>query len=163
MPLYRYLVGVCLPQTQQSGQKSTAKIRPKEHDTYPQNVSPPHRTNIVKATFKHIASKNADYNAAEAYLLYVHNEFTNKPTRDDQGAAHAPPQRCAAEESIREKKALKFTYSITTGPTPCGRICRYIRHVLLKDPAGKPLELELFPPSSQKRCAVCLIIQNGAQ
>ena len=34
-------------------------------------------------------------------------------------------------------------------------ICRYFRHVLLKDPAGKPLELELFPPGSQKRCAVC--------
>lgn len=34
-------------------------------------------------------------------------------------------------------------------------ICRYFRHVLLKDPAGRPLELELFPPGSQKRCAVC--------
>ena len=34
-------------------------------------------------------------------------------------------------------------------------ICRYFRHVLLNDPAGRPLELELFPPGSQKRCAVC--------
>ena len=37
------------------------------------------------ATFKHIASKNADYGAAEAYLLYAHDEFTSKPIRDDQG------------------------------------------------------------------------------
>ena len=37
------------------------------------------------ATFKHIASKNVDYGAAEAYLLYAHDEFTNKPIRDDQG------------------------------------------------------------------------------
>lgn len=37
------------------------------------------------ATFKHIASKNADYGAAEAYLLYAHDEFTNKPIRDEQG------------------------------------------------------------------------------
>lgn len=37
------------------------------------------------ATFKHITSKNADYGAAEAYLLYAHDEFTNKPIRDEQG------------------------------------------------------------------------------
>ena len=37
------------------------------------------------ATFKHIASKNADYGATEAYLLYAHDEFTNKPIRDEQG------------------------------------------------------------------------------
>lgn len=37
------------------------------------------------ATFKHIASKNADYSTAEAYLLYAHDEFTNKPIRDEQG------------------------------------------------------------------------------
>ena len=104
MLLYKYLVGVCLPQTQQSGQKSTAKIRPKEHDTYPKNVSPPHRTNIVKATFKHIASKNADYNAAEAYLLYVHNEFTNKPTRDDQGAARAPGSAAQRKKASERKR-----------------------------------------------------------
>ncbi len=74
-----------------------------------------------------------------------------------------PGQRCAVEEIIREKKALKFHVLHYCGANPRGRICRYIRHVLLKGPAGKPLELELFPPSSQKRCAVCLIIQNGAQ
>ncbi len=31
------------------------------------------------ATFKHIASKNADYGAAERYLLFEHDEFTGKP------------------------------------------------------------------------------------
>ncbi len=34
---------------------------------------------------KHIASKNADYGAAEKYLLYQHDEFTNKPILDEQG------------------------------------------------------------------------------
>ena len=35
------------------------------------------------ATFKHISSKNADYGAAEAYLTFEHDEFTMKPTLDE--------------------------------------------------------------------------------
>ncbi len=37
------------------------------------------------AIIKHIASKNADYGAAEKYLMYQHDEFTNKPILDENG------------------------------------------------------------------------------
>ena len=37
------------------------------------------------ATFKHISSKNADYGAAEHYLTFEHDEFTMKPTLDENG------------------------------------------------------------------------------
>ena len=37
------------------------------------------------ATFKHLSSKNADYGAAEKYLLFEHDEFTNKPVLDESG------------------------------------------------------------------------------
>ena len=37
------------------------------------------------ATFKHISSKNANYGAAEAYLTFEHDEFTMKPTLDENG------------------------------------------------------------------------------
>ena len=37
------------------------------------------------ATFKHISSKNADYGAAEQYLNFEHDEFTMKPTLDENG------------------------------------------------------------------------------
>ena len=35
------------------------------------------------ATFKHISSKNADYGAAEKYLTFAHDEFSMKPTLDE--------------------------------------------------------------------------------
>ena len=35
------------------------------------------------ATLKHINSKNADYGAAEQYLLFEHDEFTMKPVLDE--------------------------------------------------------------------------------
>ncbi len=37
------------------------------------------------ATFKHISSKNADYGAAEKYLIFAHDEFSMKPTLDENG------------------------------------------------------------------------------
>jgi len=37
------------------------------------------------ATLKHIASKNSDYTAIEAYLVYQHDEFTGKQLLDEQG------------------------------------------------------------------------------
>ena len=37
------------------------------------------------ATLKHINSKNADYGAAEQYLLFEHDEFTMKATLDENG------------------------------------------------------------------------------
>ena len=37
------------------------------------------------ATLKHINSKNADYGAAEHYLLFEHDEFTMKPVLDETG------------------------------------------------------------------------------
>lgn len=37
------------------------------------------------ATFKHISSKNTNYGDAEKYLTFEHDEFTMKPTLDEQG------------------------------------------------------------------------------
>ena len=37
------------------------------------------------ATFKHISSKNANYGDAEKYLTFEHDEFTMKPSLDEQG------------------------------------------------------------------------------
>ena len=37
------------------------------------------------AVIKHIASKNADYGESERYLLFQHNEYTQKPILDDKG------------------------------------------------------------------------------
>ena len=37
------------------------------------------------ATLKHIASKNSDYTAIEAYLVYQHDEFSGKVILDKQG------------------------------------------------------------------------------
>ena len=37
------------------------------------------------ATLKHIASKNSDYTAIEAYLVYQHDAFTGKQLLDQQG------------------------------------------------------------------------------
>ena len=37
------------------------------------------------AVIKHIASKNADYGEAERYLIFQHNEYTQKPILDDEG------------------------------------------------------------------------------
>ena len=37
------------------------------------------------ATFKHISSKNANYGDAEKYLTFAHDEFSMKPTLDENG------------------------------------------------------------------------------
>ena len=37
------------------------------------------------AVIKHIANKNADYGEAERYLIFQHNEYTQKPILDDEG------------------------------------------------------------------------------
>ena len=37
------------------------------------------------ATLKHISSKNSDYTAIEAYLVYQHDAFTGKQLLDEHG------------------------------------------------------------------------------
>ena len=37
------------------------------------------------AVIKHIASKNADYGESERYIIFQHNEYTQKPILDDEG------------------------------------------------------------------------------
>ena len=37
------------------------------------------------ATLKHISSKNSDYTAIEAYLIYQHDAFTGKQLLDEHG------------------------------------------------------------------------------
>jgi hypothetical protein len=41
------------------------------------------KTNM--AILKHIASKNADYGKAERYLIFQHDEYTQKPILDENG------------------------------------------------------------------------------
>ena len=48
---------------------------------------------MLLATFKHLSSKNADYGAAEKYLLFEHDEFTNKPVLDERGRL-IPRENC---------------------------------------------------------------------
>ena len=48
---------------------------------------------MLLATFKHISSKNSDYGAAEKYLLFEHDEFTNKPVLDERGRL-IPRENC---------------------------------------------------------------------
>ena len=45
------------------------------------------------ATFKHLSSKNADYGAAEKYLLFEHGELLNKPVLDENGRL-IPRENC---------------------------------------------------------------------
>lgn len=40
---------------------------------------------IFVAVIKHIASKNADYGESERYLIFQHNEYTQKPVLDESG------------------------------------------------------------------------------
>lgn len=40
---------------------------------------------IFVAVIKHIASKNADYGESERYLIFQHNEYTQKPILDENG------------------------------------------------------------------------------
>ena len=37
------------------------------------------------AILKHIASKNADYGETERYLIFQHDEYTQKPILDENG------------------------------------------------------------------------------
>ena len=37
------------------------------------------------AVIKHIASKNSDYGESERYLIFQHNEYTQKPILDKEG------------------------------------------------------------------------------
>ena len=37
------------------------------------------------AILKHIASKNADYGEIQRYLMFEHDEYTNKPIFDENG------------------------------------------------------------------------------
>ena len=45
------------------------------------------------ATFKHLSSKNSDYGATEKYLLFEHDELSNKPVLDENGRL-IPRENC---------------------------------------------------------------------
>ena len=40
---------------------------------------------IFVAVIKHIANKNSDYGESERYLIFQHNEYTQKPVLDENG------------------------------------------------------------------------------
>ena len=56
------------------------------------------------ATLKHINSKNADYGAAEQYLLFEHDEFTMKPVLDETGRL-IPREYISSLKKIRYKRS----------------------------------------------------------
>ena len=55
------------------------------------------------ATLKHLGSKNADYGAAEQYLLFEHDEFTMKPVLDENG-------RLIPREDYRLSTPVSYTH-----------------------------------------------------
>ena len=73
------------------------------------------------ATLKHISSKNSDYSAIEAYLIYQHDAFTGKQLLDEQG-----------------KPKLRESYILDT----------LVRRFLVCNglPAGKPKVQQEQPP-----------------
>ena len=64
------------------------------------------------ATLKHIASKNSDYTAIEAYLVYQHDEFSGKVILDEQS-------RPTLRESYLLDKILFSGYSWLWGALVC--------------------------------------------
>ena len=58
------------------------------------------------ATFKHISSKNADYGAAEQYLTFEHDEFTMKPTLDENERL-IPRDGLQAQKSEKARRAYR--------------------------------------------------------
>ena len=60
------------------------------------------------ATLKHINSKNADYGAAEQYLLFEHDEFTMKPVLDETGRLIPPRGLPAVHAELRRGKILPW-------------------------------------------------------
>ena len=54
------------------------------------------------ATLKHIASKNSDYTAIEAYLVYQHDAFTGKQLLDEHGKPKLRDQRATSRKCRAE-------------------------------------------------------------
>ena len=52
------------------------------------------------ATLKHIASKNSDYTAIEAYLIYQHDAFTGKQLLDDMADRSCGIRTCSTPLSV---------------------------------------------------------------
>ncbi len=57
------------------------------------------------AILKHFSSKNADYGAAEKYLLFQHDEFTIKPVLDETGRL-IPREDYTAANATNQKKPI---------------------------------------------------------
>ena len=67
------------------------------------------------ATLKHINSKNADYGAAEQYLLFEHDEFTMKPVLDETGRL-IPPRGLSVVHA--ELRGEDFAVACMRGKSP---------------------------------------------
>ena len=64
------------------------------------------------ATLKHISSKNSDYTAIEAYLVYQHDAFTGKQLLDEQGRPKLRESYILdlhVQESIRQSAIQLFS------------------------------------------------------
>lgn len=67
------------------------------------------------ATLKHLGSKNADYGAAEQYLLFEHDEFTMKPVIDENGIDVDAVKKIKEVERKRIKEYLNYHPDATYG------------------------------------------------
>ena len=120
------------------------------------------------ATLKHINSKNADYGAAEQYLLFEHDEFTMKPVLDETGrlipredyrlstlncdgedfAVACMRANLRYEKNQRREDVKSHHYIISFS-----LMCHWFRVAVL--PLDGELSAALLCRGSRKRCAVC--------
>ena len=90
------------------------------------------------ATLKHINSKNADYGAAEQYLLFEHDEFTMKPVLDETGRLMPVQLPVSVTRFIVQHRITKLLKSTLFVKLPAIRF-----HILTSFLVGK---LVVLPP-----------------
>ena len=88
------------------------------------------------ATLKHISSKNSDYTAIEAYLVYQHDAFTGKQLLDEQG-----------RPKLRESYLLD---TLECGDFSFATACLLANRKYGKNTRGIDIADNLFPGIKQK-------------
>ena len=99
------------------------------------------------ATLKHIASKNSDYTAIEAYLVYQHDAFTGKQLLDE----HGKPKLRESYILDTAKRPAVFEEQHRAELTAYRAAAAYFKaNDLTKLPGPKKLEAEYAQLASEK-------------
>ena len=99
------------------------------------------------ATLKHIASKNSDYTAIEAYLVYQHDAFTGKQLLDE----HGKPKLRESYILDTAKRPAAFEEQHRAELTAYRAAAAYFKaNDLTKLPSPKKLEAEYAQLASEK-------------